>query len=526
MLQENILMAAGKALGGNKTAKFQMSETLKALLRVLLLLVSACLPYYFRLILGIEVDLADFLYAPAILAVLWWPTEGTLVALSISLLLLLPHLFAEPAIPMLHDLQRSLTLFAITLVTSVLSRQGKGAEQEIRQRSQELSALNTIAFKASQSLDLDEILRVAFDKVLETMGAGAGGIYLLDERARRLTAKFYRGVSPDFVEETIRWDESLATRVLRAGQAIVVEDISKEPSLARVAANGEGLRSYISVPLKSNGRILGVMDVITRQPRQIASRDKELLTSIGNQIGVAMDKARLFEELQESFVGIIAALATTIDAKDPYTRGHSERVAQYASGIARELGLEPCEVKTIHYAGLLHDIGKIGISERTLLKPDALDTEEWDVMKAHPIIGAMILEPIPHIQEIVPLVYHHHERYDGMGYPDGLAGEEIPLGARILAVADAFEAMTSRRPYRPALSHAQAIALLQDGIGKQWDAEVVEALLRSLKSEMLRCGIEGFPIEPLKIEEFQRSVRHLTSRKATVDHASREDLIS
>ncbi|MCK4452019.1 MAG: GAF domain-containing protein [Anaerolineae bacterium] len=178
------------------------------------------------------------------------------------------------------------------------------------------------------------MLKATFDKVLETMGAEAGGIYLLDERRGELVVKVSRGVSPEFVEETMRWDESLAGRVLRAGEAIVVEDISKEPGLTRVAANGEGLRSYISVPLRSNGKVLGVMDVITRQLHRVAPRDKELLTSIGNQIGVAMDKARLFEELRESFVGIIAALATAIDAKDPYTHGHSERVARYASEIA------------------------------------------------------------------------------------------------------------------------------------------------------------------------------------------------
>jgi len=501
----------------NKTARFQMSETLKALLRILLLLVSACLPYYFRLVLGMEVDLADFLYAPVILAVLWWPTGGMLVGLSLSLLLPISHFFVKSATPLPHDLQRSLTLFAISLVMNVLSRQSKEAEQEIRQRSQELSALNAIAFKASQSLDLDEMLKATFDKVLETMGAEAGGIYLLDEKRGELVVKVSRGISPEFVEETMRWDESLAGRVLRAGEAIVVEDISKEPGLTRVAANGEGLRSYISVPLRSNGKVLGVMDVITRQLHRVALRDKELLTSIGNQIGVAMDKARLFEELRESFVGIIAALATAVDAKDPYTHGHSERVARYASEIARELGLEPREVETIHYAGLLHDIGKIGISERTLHKPGALDVGEWDVMKAHPIIGAGILRPIPLLEEIVPLVYHHHEHYDGTGYPDGLAGEEMPLGVRILAVADAFEAMTSHRPYRPALSPAQAIALLQEGMGKQWDAEVVEALLRVLEREIFRYGADDSLIEPLQIEELQRSVRYLTSRKTVVE---------
>lgn len=289
----------GKAMNGNKTAKFQMSERLKELLRILLLFASVGLPYYFRSALGMEVALADLLYAPVILMVMWWPTGGTFVALSLSLLLMISRLFVEPATPLLHDLQTSLTLCAIVLVMSALSRQAKEAEQEIRQRNQELSALNAIASTASQSLNLDEILEVTFDKVLETIVAEAGGIYLLDEGEKRLVPKVYHGVSPEFVEEAMNVDDGLAGQGLRSGEPIVVEDISKEPGLTRMAAKGEGLRSYISVPLKSKDKVLGVMDVITRSPRRFAPRDVELLTSIGNQIGVAIENARLYREAKQ-----------------------------------------------------------------------------------------------------------------------------------------------------------------------------------------------------------------------------------
>ena len=183
-------------------------------------------------------------------------------------------------------------------------------------------------------------------------------------------------------------------------------------------------------------------------------------------------------------LGIIVALAIAIDAKDPYTRGHSVRVAKYAAATAEELGLEPQEIENILYAGLLHDIGKIGVSEQILYKPAILDVEEWEVIKAHPITGAKILEPILSLQRITPLVRHHHERYDGTGYPEGLTRKEIPLGARILAVADAFEAMTSHRPYRRAMPPAQAAAILKEGMGRQWDAEVVKAFLKMLEREM------------------------------------------
>jgi signal transduction histidine kinase len=275
-----------------------MSRTLKALLRILLLLASTGIPYYFRFVLGMEVALADLLYALIILLVLWWPTGGTLAALSLGLLLIISHLFTEPSTPLLHDLQRGLTLFAVALLMSGLSKQTKEAEQEIRQRSQELSALNAVVSTASQSLDLDEILKATFDKVLETIGGEAGAIYLLDQGNNNLVVKVYRGVSPELVEETIGWDGGLAGRRLRSGEPIVVEDISKEPELTRIAATGKGLRSYIGVPLKSKDKVLGVINVITSRPRRFAPRDVELLTSVGNQIGVAIENARLYEAAQ------------------------------------------------------------------------------------------------------------------------------------------------------------------------------------------------------------------------------------
>jgi putative nucleotidyltransferase with HDIG domain len=185
---------------------------------------------------------------------------------------------------------------------------------------------------------------------------------------------------------------------------------------------------------------------------------------------------------------IIVALAIAIDAKDPYTRGHSVRVARYAAATAEELGLESQEIETILYAGLLHDIGKIGVSELILHKPTVLNVAEWEAIRDHPVTGAKILEPIPSLRKVIPMVRHHHEHYDGTGYPQGISGDKIPLGARILAVADAFEAMTSHRPYRRAIYPAQAADILKKGMGKQWDADVLRAFLRTQ-------GLDGAPVD-------------------------------
>jgi len=198
-------------------------------------------------------------------------------------------------------------------------------------------------------------------------------------------------------------------------------------------------------------------------------------------------------QVPDDVLGIIVALAIAIDAKDPCTRGHSVWVAKYAAATAEALGLKPKEIENVVYASLLHDIGKIGISEKILHKPDVLNVEEWEEIRAHPVIGAKILEPIPSLHELVPLVKYHHERYDGTGYPEGLAGERIPFGARILAVADAFEAMTSGRPYSQTRYPVQALDILIEGMGKQWDAKMVEAFVNVLDGEQLH------PIAPLII---------------------------
>ena len=195
-------------------------------------------------------------------------------------------------------------------------------------------------------------------------------------------------------------------------------------------------------------------------------------------------------QVPDDILGIIVALAIAIDAKDPCTHGHSVWVAKYAAATAEQLKLEPQEIENVVYAGLLHDIGKIGISEEILHKPGVLNVEEWEEIRAHPIIGAKILEPIPLLYDLVPLVKYHHERYDGTGYPEGLAGERIPLGARILAVADAFEAMTTGRPYSQARYPAHALAILVEGMGRQWDAKVVEAFVSVLDGE------QPYPIIP------------------------------
>ena len=206
-----------------------------------------------------------------------------------------------------------------------------------------------------------------------------------------------------------------------------------------------------------------------------------------------------YTETRELFFGSVSALSQAIDAKDGFTRGHADRVSRIAAAIAREMGLHEKEVELIELAGLLHDIGKIGVEDRILMKPARLDDDEAELMRRHPIYGASILEPAAALRPLVPLVMHHHENYDGSGYPDGLSGDKIPLGSRIIIVADAYEAMTSDRVYRKAIGHDRAMDQLSKYKSRQFDPTVVRALDTLIRSR----GVAAFEASHLPQIEYE-----------------------
>ena len=197
------------------------------------------------------------------------------------------------------------------------------------------------------------------------------------------------------------------------------------------------------------------------------------------------------EDLHRLFTGSIKALAQALEAKDEYTQGHSARVAEESVNIARYLSLSETEVQRMWLAGYLHDIGKIGIKETVLNKPGKLDEEEWDLIQQHPVVAGRILGPIPELSDVIDIIVHHHERYDGTGYPDGLEGSSIPLGARILAVADTYDALTSRRPYRDPLALEEAHRILGEAAGTYLDPVIATAFLN------LKRGVRAEPPQDL-----------------------------
>ncbi len=236
------------------------------------------------------------------------------------------------------------------------------------------------------------------------------------------------------------------------------------------------VRQLVLVPLSEGDNIFGWLAAFNHEDdEEFGTVEASLLNSLGVMLGIHSGNRELYRQREEFLADVVRALSSAIDAKDPYTCGHSDRVARVSVRLAKELGADADTLHTIYMAGLLHDIGKIGVDDRVLRKPDRLTEEEFEQIKLHPELGFNILRDIKRLSSVLPAVLHHHERVDGQGYPHGLAGENIPWIARVMAVADAYDAMHSDRPYRKGMPLEKVEAILRDGCGTQWNDSVIEA---------------------------------------------------
>jgi putative nucleotidyltransferase with HDIG domain len=262
-----------------------------------------------------------------------------------------------------------------------------------------------------------------------------------------------------------RLDHEVNWRVARTGEAALIPD-----------SHGD-IRSGLAVPVRVGGRVWGVLNLYAQRPNAFDADDLLLADTVAVQVGAALHRGELIASIEGSFMATLGCLCDVLEAKDAYTADHSGDVAALAERVAGRIGLGPDDVRAVRYAGLLHDIGKVGVRSEILGKPGKLTAEEFEEIKEHAAIGARLLEQIPFFENVHPLVRSTHERWDGRGYPDRLAGERIPLGARIIGACDAFHAMTSDRPYRTGSSREEAVEELRRHAGTQFDPRVVDALV-------------------------------------------------
>lgn len=276
--------------------------------------------------------------------------------------------------------------------------------------------------------------------------------------------------------DLVRLHEEARSLPRNAGACLVVNNVAERPELAWAAA---WLSQFILVPLCSNDRHFGAILAINRRDGQdFGSEEIRFVGAVAQRASTFLENARLYDDLDQLFMGTLHALVSSIDAKDPYTCGHSQRVAWLARHIARLAGVAEAECRRAYLGGLLHDIGKIGVSEAVLCKEGLLTPDEYEEVKRHPRIGANILQGVRQIDDIIPGVLHHHDRYDGAGYPFALKGDEIPLLGRMVCLADCFDAITSSRTYRKARPIQAACRELLACAGSQFDPVLTELFLR------------------------------------------------
>jgi HD-GYP domain-containing protein (c-di-GMP phosphodiesterase class II) len=367
--------------------------------------------------------------------------------------------------------------------------------ESAKRKAYEMSALFAIGTALNSELERNQVLQKVLDHAIELLGSKKGSIMLLNDDTEELNIEVAVGLPEEIISSVrLRLGEGIAGKVAREGKPrLLLKGVAEKDSLSGRRATE--MPAAMCVPLGVRDKLIGVINISEKlDGGNFTEEHLRLMVMLANQAAIAIENAKLHDELQELFVSSITALANAIDARDPYTRGHSERVAVYSVRIGERMGLAGKELDYLRYAALLHDVGKINIRDEILNKPGRLTDEEFQIMKKHPEYGAAIMMPVKAFQKIIPFMFYHHEKFCALGgYPVGLKGEEIPLEARMISVADSYDAMTSHRPYRRALGIDQAVTELLKNAGTQFDPRIVEVFTKLLEEdpEFARTGIRA-----------------------------------
>ena len=346
-----------------------------------------------------------------------------------------------------------------------------------------------------------EILENIVKNIKEILGAKGCVYWIVDHAGQKIETMISHGFP---YRNLTNVDYQTLNKIFDPadGAVVFIEDARTDPRIPELDSIGKkSVGSIAGMFFEIVGSFSGILAVYFYNQRELSSSELEMITALGEQGAIALHKARSYDEkMLQNLRQMVEGLALALEAKDESTHGHSVKVAQYAKLIGEELCLPASEVETIYHGGLLHDIGKIGMNDDILERLGILSRSEMDIVKQHPVIGAKIAQPLSFLDDVVPLILHHHERYDGSGYPDGLRGKEIPVGARILTVCDAFETMLAGRKHLTRMSLEDAVINLQQGAGHQFDPKILEALFAALlnKPELFELNGNGSKLTCLK----------------------------
>jgi len=353
---------------------------------------------------------------------------------------------------------------------------------EVAYLREQLSLAARLTSMLAAKSDVEEMAQLVVDELHETFAFYLAAIQRLDgDGVLRLIAG--RGPLVEVMTEFLLTEqpasEGVNGRVARSARTALVLDTRADPDYI-VRDPQTDPRSELSVAVLVDGSVWGVLNIEGTDPGTLGEADAVLVEAIAASFGAALHRARLVADLEGAFTTALAALTSTVEAKDDYTACHGEDVAVLAERVALQMRLSGSLAREVRYAAMLHDIGKVAVPSEILLKPGPLTDEEWVVMRTHAAVGGDLVGRIDAFAHLAPAVRASHERWDGGGYPDGLAGEEIPLAARIIAACDTYDAIVTDRPYRPARTPREACAELERVAGSQLDPSVVDAVLREL----------------------------------------------
>jgi HD-GYP domain-containing protein (c-di-GMP phosphodiesterase class II) len=351
-----------------------------------------------------------------------------------------------------------------------------------RRSAERQSLLEEISRYLQQTLDLDVLIPRIFETVNKAIQAEAQSIWLLNTEAGTLTCRFATGPGADEIKKVtvpLGVQSIVGTCVVKQ-ESIIIADAQKDPRFFRGADEKTGLitRSLMSVPMVREGKSIGAIQAINKRNGALFTRDDlDLFRSIADSAALAIENARLYAELEVSYDATLEALTMALDLRDRETEGHSRRVVEYTARLARQIGLDKDTIDEFRRGALIHDVGKIGVPDAVLHKPGPLDPDERKIIEKHPQAGYEMLLGIPYLTDEIKIVLAHQEKWDGTGYPLGLKGEAIPLGARLFMIADTFDALTSDRPYRKGKPYEVAREIIAAESGRQFDPQAVEAFL-------------------------------------------------